>query len=179
MEENIHHSLTRSSLIEESTAPNFDEIMVEKSNHVLGLRWFATFIDFAVLASFLVVPDFVLGNDIYRETIAIWLSLVVLYFPIMEGFTGYSIGKFIFRVKVIDKNGNNPGIVKSIIRTLLRVFEVNPFIAGGIPAGLTVLFSKKGQRVGDMLAGTYVASVSLVDKYSNQLQSTDKGVDCN
>ncbi len=176
MEETISHS-PEASLLEERSVPNFDEIMVEKSNRVLGRRWLATFIDFAVLASFLVVPDLVLGNEIYRETIAVWLSLVVLYFPVMEGLTGYSIGKFICRVKVIDKNGNNPGIVKSIIRTLLRVIEVNPFIAGGIPAGLVVLYSKKGQRVGDMLAGTYVASVSLVNKYNNQWQSSGKGVD--
>ena len=42
------------------------------------------------------------------------------------------------------------------MRTLLRLFEVNPLLLGGIPAAIAVLCSKNRQRLGDMLAGTYV-----------------------
>ncbi|MCP3963087.1 MAG: hypothetical protein GY719_35050 [bacterium] len=42
------------------------------------------------------------------------------------------------------------------MRTLLRVFEVNPLLFGSLPAGLLVAFTKKHQRLGDSLAGTVV-----------------------
>ncbi|WP_417358545.1 MULTISPECIES: RDD family protein [Gammaproteobacteria] len=165
MEDSIYKT-PNTLLGQEAPQLDFNEIMSDKKNHVLGRRWVATFIDFAVLASFLLAPDYFLGNTVYQKTMFIWLALLVLYFPILEAFTGYSVGKFICRVKVIDRNGNNPGILKSVIRTLLRIIEVNPFLAGGIPAGLIVFFSKKGQRLGDMAAGTYVAQVNLIQKYN-------------
>ncbi len=166
MEDNIYKAPTADLEVESETL-DFDKIMEDKSNHVLGKRWLATFIDFAILLSFLLIPDYLLGNELYNKTIAIWLSLIALYFPVLESVTGYSIGKYICRIRVIDRNGNKPSFIKSIIRTLLRLIEVNPFLAGGIPAGLVVLFSKKGQRIGDMLAGTYVTSVALVSRYDN------------
>ncbi|MDX1804110.1 MAG: RDD family protein [Alcanivorax sp.] len=139
--------------------------MESQSKGIIGLRWIATYLDFAVLFSFLLIPDYLLGNTVYRETLPIWLSLLVLYFPALEGFSGYTVGKYICRIKVVDCHGQAPGVWKAVLRTLLRVIEVNPFLAGGIPAGLVACFSKKGQRLGDMIADTYVAPVRTIDTY--------------
>jgi uncharacterized RDD family membrane protein YckC len=38
----------------------------------------------------------------------------------------------------------------------LRLIEVNPFLVGGLPAGLVLLLTRRRQRLGDLLAGTYV-----------------------
>lgn len=133
------------------------ESLLEKPRHrVLGRRFAATLIDYVVCASFLLLPDALLGNDLYQQTIFVWLLLLALYFPLMEGFTGYSVGKFIFRVRVVDKNGKVPGLKKATIRTLFRLFEVNPLLFGGIPAGLSANYSKYEQRFGDKSAETYV-----------------------
>jgi len=37
-----------------------------------------------------------------------------------------------------------------------RLVEVNPLLLGGLPAGIAVAMSRRRQRLGDMLAGTYV-----------------------
>ncbi|MES2018342.1 MAG: RDD family protein [Pseudomonadota bacterium] len=135
-------------------------ILSDRANRVLGRRWLATLIDFVVCISILLIPDALLGNAVYQQTLGVWIVLLIAYFPLMEGFTGYSVGKFITRVRVVDNDGNLPGLKKATIRTLFRLMEVNPILLGGVPAGLTANFSKYEQRVGDMVAGTYVLSSS-------------------
>jgi len=130
----------------------------------------ARIIDFFVLF----LPDCFLGDQLYRSTIYIWLFLFLAYFPVLDGYTGYSVGKYIFRVRVVNKYGESPGLLKSIVRALLRLIEVNPILFGGIPAGLVALFSERSHRLGDMLASTYVASSSLIEEYNQSNQSDAK-----
>lgn len=134
-------------------------------------RWAATWIDFVVMASFLLVPDWLLGNALYRQTITIWLSLLVLYIPASEWLFGRTLGKFIVSIQVVDANGNTPSVVQVIVRTLLRLFEVNPLLLGGIPAGIAVLTSQHRQRLGDMAARTYVLRNSDANDLRRTVQS--------
>lgn len=140
---------------------NYPELMLNKKNHVLLRRWLATWIDLITLFCMLLIPDALLGNDLYQKTIIIWLVPVIMYFPLLEGLTGYTLGKFILKIKVINKFGNPPGIKKALIRTFFRLIEENPLLAGGIPAGIIVLLSKQGQRIGGMVTDTYVCSRKL------------------
>ena len=133
-----------------------EEIARGYDSSIVVRRWGGAWIDFLVLASFLIVPDGLLGNELYNRTLLLWLGLVVLYFPLTEGLTGYSLGKLVTRTKVVGADGRPPGVWRASLRTLIRLVEVNPFLAGGLPAGITVLASKKRQRLGDMAADTYV-----------------------
>lgn len=135
-----------------------DRYVSDEENACLLKRWLATWFDYVILALFLIIPYCLLGHDLYKETIFIWLAVIVLYFPLAEGFTGFTVGKFVFGIRVIDRKGNVPGLGKAIVRTLTRIIEVNPFSIPGILAGLIAFFSKKSQRLGDMLANTYVIS---------------------
>jgi uncharacterized RDD family membrane protein YckC len=119
-------------------------------------RWLGAWIDFIVLASFLLVPDYLLGNARYQATIAIWIGLVVAYFPVMEVLFGRTVGKFVTRTRVVNATGGRPSILQALLRTVFRLLEVNPVLAGGIPAGIAVVASRGKQRMGDMVAGTYV-----------------------
>nr|QQZ49185.1 hypothetical protein JKL49_18910 [Phenylobacterium glaciei] len=60
---------------------------------------------------------------------------------------------------MVDAQGQRPAIWRVIVRTLTRLIEANPFLLGGIPAGLIANFTKRRQRLGDLLAGTYVVPV--------------------
>jgi len=84
------------------------------------------------------------------------ILLVALYFIVMEAKLGWTIGKLVARTRVVDESGGLPSIKAAVLRTLLRVIEVNPLLLGGIPAGLAVNYSQARQRLGDMAAGTYV-----------------------
>ena len=128
-------------------------------------RWLGAWIDFIVLLSFLIVPDYVFGNATYQATLAIWLSLLAAYFPVTEMLFGKTLGKFVTRTRVVNAAGRRPSFVQAIVRTLFRLLEVNPVLAGGIPAGIAVVASRGKQRLGDMAAGTYV----LLDRDARQL----------
>jgi tetratricopeptide (TPR) repeat protein/uncharacterized RDD family membrane protein YckC len=122
-------------------------------------RWIGALIDLLVLLSAFVVPAVVLGERLFDATALIWVGAAILYFPMFEGIWGRSLGKLITGTMVVDEAGRAPGLFKAALRTLLRLFEVNPFLLGGLPAGITVMTSKRRQRLGDMLARTYVVRV--------------------
>jgi uncharacterized RDD family membrane protein YckC len=123
---------------------------------IIARRWLGAWIDFIVLLSFLLVPDYVLGNATYRATLAVWLGLLLAYFPVMEVLFGKTVGKFVTRIRVVNATGGRPSVMQALLRTVFRLLEVNPLLAGGIPAGVAAYASRGRQRIGDMVADTYV-----------------------
>jgi uncharacterized RDD family membrane protein YckC len=133
----------------------------------LLLRWAGAWIDLLILFFFLLIPEWALGNARYQETLWIWLVAPILYFPVLEGVWGRTIGKLITGTVVVDISGNPPGIWKAVLRTLVRIVEINPLAAGGVIAGIAVCMSQNRQRLGDMLAHTFVVRVKDLDDPAN------------
>jgi len=134
------------------------------SGRLLFKRWLGCWIDFIALALLLFLPGFMaglaglgsLGTGIDTALGLSGLVLMLLYFPIAEGVWGRSLGKLIAGTIVVNDGGSPPGVGKAAIRTLLRLVEVNPFLLGGLPAGIVSMNTRANQRIGDLLAGTYV-----------------------
>jgi uncharacterized RDD family membrane protein YckC len=80
------------------------------------------------------------------------------YYLVFETFWSRTPGKFFQRLEVQQLNGDRCGFKAALIRTVLRVFEANPLLFGGLPAGIAVLSSRRKQRLGDILARTIVRS---------------------
>ena len=129
-------------------------------------RWLGAWIDLLVLTALFFVPTLaarslgVFDQQATNYLIIGSLFICALYFPLLEGLWGRSIGKFVSGLRVVDKNGRAPGLGRALVRTVFRLIEVNPLLAGGVPAGLVVLFTKRKQRIGDLIAGTYVLRAS-------------------
>ena len=49
-----------------------------------------------------------------------------LYYFIMESIWGKTIGKFIFKMKVVDHNGNKPSVKSIAWRSFVRLFPFEP-----------------------------------------------------
>jgi len=144
-----------------------EEISASYDSSIVVRRWAGTVIDFAVLVAILVIPYYALGEEAWGNTLVIWGLLIVLYYPLLEGLTGFTAGKYVARIKVVDAAGGLPGLKRAAIRTLTRLVEVNPFLFGGIPAGVIVLANKKRQRMGDIAAGTFVLKTSDLPRISS------------
>ncbi|MBU2136956.1 MAG: RDD family protein [Alphaproteobacteria bacterium] len=86
----------------------------------------------------------------------IGLILALLYFPLSEHLWGRTLGKFATDLVVVREDGTNPTIWQTLIRTALRVVEVNPILLGALPAVIVVINSENHRRFGDVLAKTYV-----------------------
>lgn len=130
-------------------------------------RWAATVLDYIVSAALIVMSVFAVSipeTSFFYKTAGYFtlfcVVLVLLHYLIIEGLTGYTLGKLVLRIRVVDNDFNPPGIGKAFIRTILRLIEVNPLLFGGIPAGIIAASSKAKQRLGDMAAGTFVLQVN-------------------
>lgn len=82
------------------------------------------------------------------------LVVTALYYVLMEGLLGRTVGKYATGIRVVDAaTGAVPGVGKAALRTLLRLVDgIFAYLVGFI----TVLASQRRQRLGDMAAKTLV-----------------------
>jgi len=90
--------------------------------------------------------------------ILIMLPLWLVYFVLQEGLWGQTIGKRITKIKVVKTNGEKAGWLKVLLRNLFRFIDVlgpAPYIVGMI----SIMVSKKRQRIGDIVAKTIIVKL--------------------
>jgi uncharacterized RDD family membrane protein YckC len=77
-----------------------------------------------------------------------------LYYILLEGLFGRTLGKLITGIRVVDPaTGGAPGLGRALVRTLLRIIDG---LIGYLVGFLVVLGSRNRRRLGDMAAGTLV-----------------------
>jgi uncharacterized RDD family membrane protein YckC len=84
----------------------------------------------------------------------VFLVLMLLYFVLLEGLAGATLGKWVLGLRVVNANGEKPGLARSILRNLLRLVDGLP--AFGIVGVVLILRSQERARFGDWVAGTRV-----------------------
>jgi uncharacterized RDD family membrane protein YckC len=84
------------------------------------------------------------------------------YFFVFEALWSRTPGKYLFGLRVCQVDGSRCTLRSAMLRTLLRVIEVNPILLGALPAGIMLLVTKRKQRLGDLLAGTVVISNKIL-----------------
>jgi uncharacterized RDD family membrane protein YckC len=82
--------------------------------------------------------------------IVIDIVVTIGLFIVMQGLTGKTPGKAMVGIKVVNREGNAPGILRTLGRELMWVVDF------WIVALIAALASENNQRLGDMVAGTYV-----------------------
>ena len=86
------------------------------------------------------------------------ITPLLFYHFLFEYFNnGQSPGKMIRKIKVAQIDGSRPGIGSFAIRWIIGLFELAVF--SGAPAVLSIMFSDKGQRIGDLAANTTVLKI--------------------
>jgi uncharacterized RDD family membrane protein YckC len=136
------------------------------TSDVLLRRWAGCWIDFiaiAVLNGLALAPTIAFSGMPGVVTVIIFSVVTLGYFPLTEGVWGRSMGKLITGTIVVDAAGRPPGLFRVVVRTLMRLVEVNPFLLGGLPAGISVAATKHRQRIGDLAAGTYVVPLRALE----------------
>jgi uncharacterized RDD family membrane protein YckC len=95
-------------------------------------------------------------GDVLAGASALATYLGYYFFP--EWLLGTTLGKWLFSLRVRQVSGAPCTGGQIMARTLLRLFEVNPGLLGGLPAGIAILATERKQRLGDLLAGTIVVA---------------------
>ncbi len=133
----------------------------------LAVRFYANAIDYTVYFIFFGIYTFTMGteeNGVYRVQgfpALTYIVFWVVYFPACESLTGQTLGKKAFDLYIVNLSGQAPSFGQAFIRRLLDVFEMSTF---GVMAILTINYSQKNQRVGDMMADTTVVRTKTTCK---------------
>ena len=129
--------------------------------HVTGRRILAIIVD-SLLIGLLLSPFTLFGTNSdgsmsTYQTVSqslIYVVGVLLYFTLLEGYLGQTVGKMLLGIKVIrEDNGEVPGLGTAALRTVLRLVDG---IFGYLVGFIAVMASSKRQRLGDMAAHTLV-----------------------
>jgi uncharacterized RDD family membrane protein YckC len=86
-----------------------------------------------------------------------FLVIMILYFVFLEGLIGGTLGKWIVGLRVEQVGGGKPGLIKGLLRNLLRIVDGLP--AFNILGIVLILTSAEKVRFGDRIADTRVIRV--------------------
>ncbi|MGE5405310.1 MAG: RDD family protein [Candidatus Saccharibacteria bacterium] len=117
-----------------------------------GKRFLAALLDAIILGVCSAILTAILKTSI------IGFILFFGYFIYMEGALGATVGKKALGIKVCLENGEIPGYGPAAIRNVLRIVDALPLLY--IVGAILVLVTEKHQRVGDMVAKTFVVEAN-------------------
>lgn len=125
----------------------------------VGDRTIAAIFDSMILFSYIIFMFMLLRDFLSTAVTTIILLPYLLYYLLSEILlNGQTIGKKLRGIKVTRLDGTEPRLGDYVIRWLFRLVEID--MCMGLIALLTLIFRGKGQRLGDMAAGTTVVKIS-------------------
>ncbi len=83
-----------------------------------------------------------------------FLIIMALYFVLLEGLLGATLGKLALGLRIVHPDGRVPGLKASALRNLLRFVDGLPAL--NILGVVLISRSDEGARFGDRIAGTRV-----------------------
>jgi len=132
----------------------------------IGIRFVSILIDSIVLAIVFAILGVIFGVfnyqvnspglDLYGGESYGILSFIIYiaYYTLLEGSTGQTIGKMITKIRVVKEDGSKMDMGPAFVRNLLRIVDALP--VSYLVGALLIWYSKKEQRLGDMIAKTVV-----------------------
>lgn len=142
-----------------STTQNVD---IEFQIASLGDRLLAYVLDNLVKFFYVVVVGILLNLMDQFTNPSSWLLMllipVIFYTLLCEIFlNGQTFGKIIMKIRVVKQDGDELTVGSSFIRWIFRLVDFQ--MSSGVAAILTIAIGGKGQRVGDIVAGTSVLKI--------------------
>ena len=126
-----------------------------------GIRAVAVLIDLVVWAGIGFAIAYMTGQttdagfELEGVPALLWFLSYFLYYIILEGQFGQTIGKMAVGIKVVSKSGEPIGYRTSLIRNVLRLVDGIFFYLIG---AIMVYQSDTNQRLGDRVGHTYVVT---------------------
>jgi uncharacterized RDD family membrane protein YckC len=87
----------------------------------------------------------------------VFLVVMFLYFVLLEGLAGATLGKRLVRLRVVGVHGPHVGLPRALLRNILRIVDGLPAL--GILGAILIATSVERARLGDRVAETRVVRV--------------------
>jgi len=159
------------------------QINVETSQNVVlefnvanvGDRILAQLIDIlAYFIYFIIIVTVLLSIASFTDGDTVWVVFTILQLPIMFYslfceivFNGQTLGKYFMKIKVVKLDGTQPGFLDYFIRWIMRIIDI--WLFWGFVAIVTVIANGKGQRLGDIAAGTALVKLNNKPFFANSI----------
>jgi uncharacterized RDD family membrane protein YckC len=92
-----------------------------------------------------------------------WPGLIsILYYVLMEGIAGGTIGKFLTGIRVVNEDGTKLGWSGAVVRNVARIVDAFPYVFPYLVGAISAWSSPKKQRLGDRWANTVVVTKESV-----------------
>lgn len=123
----------------------------------LALFYFA---GMALAARFGVITESGFGLSLGPALLLVGIvtAVILSYFIFAEAMLGSTLGKFVSQIKVANDAGQRITLLASTIRNLMRLIDAIGFYLVG---AISVIVTKRSQRLGDLAAGTVVVRREL------------------
>jgi uncharacterized RDD family membrane protein YckC len=139
-------------------------VAIEYNVATIVSRGFAAVLDWMIVGGYVVLLWKVLDlMDVSLWDFPEWVLILLLGVPALFYnllfeilMDGRSIGKRVLNLRVARLDGGQPSLGDYLMRWVLRPFDSSPPIFLG---AMVILFNGKGQRLGDIAAGTCVISL--------------------
>ncbi len=134
------------------TSQNID---IEQPIASIGERIAATLFDSLFIFGYAIVIISIYGGSQSKSLLTVLSVPIALYSIISELImNGQSWGKKIMKIKVVKTDGTSTTFSSYFLRWILRLVEIVLMI--GSLATIIIILNRKGQRLGDIAAGTSV-----------------------
>ena len=136
-------------------------VSIQQNVASVGTRIGSYLIDGLIIVGYYVIAiwifellDLSLGMD--EWVVYLLLGLPVFFYSLLFEvlMNGQTPGKYFNKIRVVKIDGSKPTFGSYVLRWMLRLIDIG--LASGSVALLTILLNGKGQRLGDIAAGTTV-----------------------
>lgn len=135
-------------------------VQIQQTPAALTTRIGAALIDYVLIIIYYIfmnlINTYVLPKS--ENTFTTYTSYALFMIPLFYQFlfetfnNGRTIGKLVFKIRVVNKDGSNPTIGSLFMRHIFRLIDYG---VSGIGIFI-ILFTKNNQRIGDLAASTIV-----------------------
>jgi len=159
--------------MEKITIETTQNVHIEYEVGNVGDRIVATIIDLLIMLGYCLAVVIIFTNTLSHSfgpgtgvLFFVLLLPVMLYSLLFEVFmNGQTPGKRAMKIKVMRMDGRQPGFGNYLMRWILRLVDI--WMTDGVAALITILINGKGQRLGDLAAGTLVIKLRAKQQISN------------
>ncbi len=135
-----------------------DRYMVPQSVLIRAVAYFIDSMLFALVFAPIYVtwrgdPEQMLSGSAYSMDVLIMVGATSVYFFLWEGAVGWTPGKRLLQMRVVQADGSRCGWLAALIRNVIRPLDMFPF---GLIGAVSIAAGFNRQRVGDRAAHTMV-----------------------
>jgi len=119
---------------------------------------------------------FLIGESGKRNTwYLISLLAGLLIFIVLQGLRGWTPGKLVMGIRLVNAEGRPPGMLRALLRYILWIVDGFPYIIPNLVGFIVALNSERNQRVGDMAANTFVVDKAFAGQPAGQIGGAPAG----